>query len=214
MSKPLTLGERAQPGRPSTGLPSSPAEQQQIAGIDRHAEMLDRAAGRHDARRDDVAAIDDRRGAGDQQEIAILGLQLAECGGDGVGVVRAAALADQGCRATEPLPVVSDRLVEDLVLEPGRRVWTKPTPHRLEGRDRTADGWPRAPARPRPLTAARGAAKGMIFTVATIWLGSTRAKGWQRGQGHRLVEDVERVDALAGRSHASPASGRSDWSGR
>ena len=45
-SKPLTLGERAQPGRPSTGMRADPAEQQQIAGIDRHAEMVDRAAGR------------------------------------------------------------------------------------------------------------------------------------------------------------------------
>ena len=37
-SKPLSLGERAQPGRPSTVRPSKRARHQQIAGIDRHAE--------------------------------------------------------------------------------------------------------------------------------------------------------------------------------
>ena len=42
-SKPFSLGERAQPGAPSTGRPRASADQQQVAGIDRHAEMLDRA---------------------------------------------------------------------------------------------------------------------------------------------------------------------------
>ena len=67
-SKPLTLGERAQPGSPSTGF-ADMAEQQQIAGIDRHAEMVDPAAGGDDRRRDHVAPVDDRRGAVDQQQI-------------------------------------------------------------------------------------------------------------------------------------------------
>ena len=40
-SKPFSLGLRAQPGAPITGRPRALADQQQVAGIDRHAEMLD-----------------------------------------------------------------------------------------------------------------------------------------------------------------------------
>ena len=45
-SKPFSTGERAQPGAPRTGTCADPAEKQEIARIDRHAEMLDLAAGR------------------------------------------------------------------------------------------------------------------------------------------------------------------------
>jgi hypothetical protein len=40
-SNPFSFGrERAQPGAPMTGLPSSEPDEEQVAGIDRHAEML------------------------------------------------------------------------------------------------------------------------------------------------------------------------------
>ena len=48
-SKPFSFGERAQPGAPSTACPPQAADQHQVAGIDRHAEMLDLAADRFDA---------------------------------------------------------------------------------------------------------------------------------------------------------------------
>ena len=48
-------------------------------------------------------------------------------------------------------------------------------------------------------TAASGAAKGMILTVATIWRGSTSAKGGSGRDGDRLVDQVEAVDARARR---------------
>ena len=46
--------------------------QQQVAGIDRHAEMDDLAARLLDAGRHHVVAVDDRRGAGDQEDVAAL----------------------------------------------------------------------------------------------------------------------------------------------
>ena len=51
-SKPFSFGERAQPGAPMIGMPVALGEQQQIAGIDRHAEMLDPAAARLDRGRE------------------------------------------------------------------------------------------------------------------------------------------------------------------
>ena len=62
-SKPFSFGLRAQPGAPITGRPPARADHQQIAGIDRHAEMLDAAADRFQRRRDDVAAVGDGRSA-------------------------------------------------------------------------------------------------------------------------------------------------------
>ena len=50
-------------GRAEHRLAARLADQHQIAGIDRHAEMLDRAADRFDRRRDHVAPVGDRRGA-------------------------------------------------------------------------------------------------------------------------------------------------------
>ena len=51
-SKPFSLGERAQPGAPITGWPRAVPDQHQIAGIDRHAEMLDPPADRLDRGRE------------------------------------------------------------------------------------------------------------------------------------------------------------------
>ena len=68
-SKPLTFGERAQPGKPKTDPLADMAEQQKIAGIDRHAEMIDTPPGALDRGRDHVAPIQDCRRAMDQQHL-------------------------------------------------------------------------------------------------------------------------------------------------
>ena len=110
--------------------------QQQVAGIDRHAEMDDLAARLLDAGRHDVVAVDDRRGAGDQEDVAALGPELLQSAGDGLGVVRDPPLADQ--RAAErgqPLGRGADRLVEDLVARAGEPGLHQPRLHRLERRD-------------------------------------------------------------------------------
>ena len=55
-----------------------PPKHQEIAGIDRHAEMNDLAAGRSTRGRDDIAPIDDRRGAEDQDRIVARGVKLRD----------------------------------------------------------------------------------------------------------------------------------------
>ena len=129
MSKPLYLGDLAQPGRPSTGLPSSSASQQQVAGIDRHAEMDDLAARLLDAGRHDVVAVDDRRGAGDQVDVAALAFSSLERAGDRLGVVRRPAFADQraaerrsaACRSCRPPCPAPCRACRAAGSAPGRR---------------------------------------------------------------------------------------------
>jgi hypothetical protein len=54
------------------------AEQQQIARIDRHPEMVDPAAGSDDRRRDDVTPIEDRRGAVNQQDVDAVAERIAD----------------------------------------------------------------------------------------------------------------------------------------
>ena len=122
-SKPLSLGERAQPGRPSTGVVAEPAEQQQVAGIDRHAEMIDRAAGALDRRRDHVAPVGDRRGAGDQQHLGSRRpARSAIAAGQRASVMRAARPRRPArSRAPPGAPfMISTRLVEHAFLDAGQ----------------------------------------------------------------------------------------------
>ena len=104
-SKPFSLGERAQPGAPSTGAPARRADQQQIAGIDRHAEMLDLAACRFDRRRNDVAAVGDRRGAEHDHQLGAALAAPRRCAlGERVLLVRHAPLGDDaGAGRRQPL---------------------------------------------------------------------------------------------------------------
>jgi hypothetical protein len=67
-------------------------------------------------------------------------------------------------------------LVEDASLSPRRRVWISATSRGTKAATRNS-GSP-APAKSAALaTAVSGTANGMILTVATIWRGSTTAKG-------------------------------------
>ena len=69
-SKPFSFGERAHPGAPMIGDSAAFGQQQQIAGIDRHAEPLDAPADRLDCGRNDVAPVGDRGGAERDQRVA------------------------------------------------------------------------------------------------------------------------------------------------
>jgi hypothetical protein len=74
--------------------------------------MRDLAACLLDAGRHHVVAVDDRRGAGDQVDVAALRLEFAERPRDGPGVVRHPAFTDQGAaERREPLAGGADRLV-------------------------------------------------------------------------------------------------------
>ena len=54
------------------------AEEQQIAGVDRHPEMVDPATRGDDGRRDHVAPVDDRRRAVDQQDLDPMAHRIAD----------------------------------------------------------------------------------------------------------------------------------------
>jgi len=56
-SKPFSRGLRAQAGRAQHRVAADRRHQHQIAGIDRHAEVFDRAADRLDGSRNDVAPV-------------------------------------------------------------------------------------------------------------------------------------------------------------
>ena len=97
------------------------SEQQQIAGIDRHAEMVDPAAGGDDRFRDHVAPVDDRRGAVHEDDVGA----LRHRGGDARRQIRSlvfAALFGDQLAAERGEPLLGDLagLVEDAFLEPGQ----------------------------------------------------------------------------------------------
>ena len=141
-------------------------------------------------------AVGDRRGAGDQQQIAGARRRAPLGAAPGRRLVGAARLADQ------PPPVGGDPLGGD-----PRRSCPAPWPRCsgssvwISARAPAAD---RARAGPGPASAAiastaleqsaRGSANGMILIVATIWPGSTTACAGKVREGHRLVDHVEPVD--------------------
>ena len=150
-------------------------EQQQIARIDRHAEMIDRAAGRLDRGRDHIAAVDDRRGAVDQEQIDPSPIVAAISAARSLLLCAQRRLERQG--ATERIEPALRHLagfVEDRLLETRQP--------RLDQSD--ASDWnaatrnslpPSAAIAAQRATVSSGTANGMILTVAAICLGSTTA---------------------------------------
>ena len=95
------------------------AEQQHVAGIDRHPEMVDRAARRLDSRRDHVAPVDNDRGAVHQNEVGA----RRRCRGNarrqiGGRVIAALLGGKRGTKRGKPLLRYLARLVEDAFLQP------------------------------------------------------------------------------------------------
>ena len=112
------------------------AEQQQIAGIDRHAEMIDPAAGRHDRRRDHIAPVEDRRGAVDQQHLDPVAECVANPCSEFAGRMGAALLEDErAAERREPALGHLAGLVEDAFLEPRQPGLDQPDRARPERRD-------------------------------------------------------------------------------
>ena len=95
--------------------------------------MDEPAAGLLDAGRHDVVTVDDRRGAGDQEDVAALLLEFTKRRGDLAGIVAAAALAGQGAAERGQAPGRrGDRLVEHLVACPGQPGLHQAGAHRPE----------------------------------------------------------------------------------
>ena len=172
------------------------ADQQQVAGIDRHAEMAHRAAGLLDRGGDHVGAVGDRGGAEGDQKIRALAFQLRERFGERAGVVRHARLVEQRrAGGLQPLLEHAPRLVHHRWLQPGQRGRGKPDLQpfpRRDRQDRRRGARARLRRRPRPASA-----KGMIFTVATMRPASTGANSGKRRDGQAGIEAVQRVDRRA-----------------
>ena len=77
-SNPFSFGERAQPGAPSKVFPLELSDQDEIAGIDRHAEMLDAPARRLDRGRDHVAPVGDGRRAEHDHKLGAVAQHLRD----------------------------------------------------------------------------------------------------------------------------------------
>ena len=169
--------------------------------------MIDRAAGRDDRRGDDVAPVDDRRGA---VRSARMSMPCAErsarsCGASSLVACaqRSSKTSRQPSAASRP-SVTSPGLVENALLEPGQPGLDQRRPSAAETARRAAAGRPRPRPRRSASTAVAGAANGMILTVATICLGSTDGEGRQGAERHRLVDQVEPVEPRRGSNTRSP----------
>ena len=166
-SKPFSLGERAQPGAPSTGWPPRLPDQHQIAGIDRHAEMLDAAADRLDRGRDHVAPVGDGGRAEHDDEFGAFLQHLVDRLGERALLVRhprsATILAPAGARRALGDP---QRLLDHLGGEPRQQGRHHADLADAVGRDADERRWSRG--RERRVARLAATANGMIFTVAII----------------------------------------------
>ncbi len=136
MSKPLYLGDLAQPGRPSTGLPSSSPVSSRLPGSTGMPKWMtsppasSMPAGTTSWRSTIAEAPAIRKMSQPSP------LQFLQRAGDGLGVMGDAALADQ--RAAErgqSLGRGADRLVQHLVARAGQPGLHQAGAHRLERRD-------------------------------------------------------------------------------
>src|SRR6202035_2555422 len=94
-------------------------DEEEIARVDRHTEMLDASAHRLDRRRNDVAAIRNRGGTKDNDELRARGEHLLDCGGKRALLVRHAALCNNPrAGRSKALLRYPQRLVDDLRRKP------------------------------------------------------------------------------------------------
>src|SRR5215813_10702450 len=115
-------------------------EEQQIAGINRHPEMLDSTARRDDRRRDHVAPVDNGRRPVNQQNVDAVAHRVADQRRQVARQMRAALLQGQGA-AERPQPALghSAGFIEDALLEPGKPCLNQADRERPEWRD--AEEW-------------------------------------------------------------------------
>ncbi len=159
-------------GHAEHGGAAEPAEEEQVAGIDGHAEAHDLAAGALERGGDDVAPVDDGRRAEDEDGIEPGGAGAGERVGHGAGVVRhalsQASVAPQRSRRVRWAAAARSRTRSAVSAKRVERqraaaAAPRPEPRRRRGRRRR-----------RRRSRLAGTANGMIFTVATM---SPRARG-------------------------------------
>ena len=211
-SKPFSFGLRAQPGAPITGVAAELAEDEEVARIDRHAEMDDAPAGRLDAAGTTSRVVDHRRGAEDDEEVAPRRLQLGKRRGDGAGVVGDADLARRAVAPAGASRSSRSRRVLSITdgFSDGSVVATSPTLQRPEGGD--ADRADRAP--PAAVEAAAGDRERDDLHRRDHPARLDDGVFGQRRDGDRRVDAVQRVDRARGRRRARRPPRHRGWSAR
>ena len=167
-SKPFSFGERAQPGAPMIGVPWRSAEQQQIAGIDRHAEPLDAPADRLDRGRNHVAAVGDRRGAEHDQRVGCRRSAVASALASGPVSCGDALLRRRCARRSAPAAPRARARSWRRSRASGPAAVVETTPTRIGRNGVNRRSRPAAPRRAPPRASRAGTANGMILTVATM----------------------------------------------
>ena len=103
--KSVLFGRARTAGRAEQGAAARCGNQQEIAGINRHAEMLDASADRLDRGRDHVAPVGDRGGAEHDDQLGALAEHLLDGARQRALLVRHAPLGhDAGARRAPSVP--------------------------------------------------------------------------------------------------------------
>ena len=198
-------------GRAEHRLAARLPDQHQIAGIDRHAEMLDLAADRLDRRRDHVAAVGDGGSAEHHDQLGAFLEHLIDRLGDRALLVRHAALGDDaGAGRRQPRLRHPQGLLDHL----GGKARQQRRHHAdlldLVGRDANER---LAAAASAAFSEASLVANGMIFTVAII---SPSTTGLNAGSVANVIASSTRLSrSMASLSTTStPAFRRTGWRGR
>ncbi len=172
------------------------AEADQVAGIDRHAEMQDLAAGAHDAGGPDVAPVHHGRGADHQQQIGALARSAlpAPCAIGASSCGHAQRRQQRAGQLGDPLLGRRDGLLGDAVLQAGQ-LGDDQADLQMAGTDAASAASRSAAPAPRPPSSTLpGTANGMILIVATMSFGADHRVVGQRADGQRLVDRVQPVD--------------------
>ena len=184
----IDFGRAGAARQPQDGAVAEAAQQQQIAGVDRHAEMDDLPARRRDRRRNYIAPIGDGGSTGDQQQIHIV--QPSD-GRLEIGRLMRATPFDRRPAMQPRQPLIGDLecLVEHALLDARQAGLDQANPAGLQGRQ-TQD---------RPALAGDGQAsvqhearngKGNDLDRRRHVAGGQQVEGSKRGQGDRFIHHV------------------------
>jgi len=177
--------------RHATGV----ADQEQIAGIDRHAEMLDNTADVFKRRRNHVAPVGDRGGAEYDHEFGAEIEYLLDRGGQRGFFMRHPALGnDRGGGGRQPLGGDAQCLFHHLRRQPRQQGRNDADPLDPVGRDRHAAGLRRCHGR---IAQAGFDPERHDLDGCDHLAGHHGLKCGQRREGDRLVDPVDVVDRVA-----------------
>ncbi len=183
-------------GRADHRLPTQAADQHQVAGIDRHAEMLDFAADGLDRRRDDVAAVGDGRGAEHDHQFGARFKHLVDGARERRRLVRHAPLGNDG-RASGRNARCGDLegLLNDFRRQSGQQSRNNADLAHSIGRDAN-DRLGLCGFRHRLVARTAGDRERNDLHSGDHFAFHHRLECRQRGNRHRLVDTVEPVDRV------------------